>query len=79
VSQPGRDAADLIARTYYLTRRARDVWFFKPPDWLAVPDLAGRQKDEFERQLPGIRAGDAAIRQAAIPKPLAYAITRMGP
>jgi hypothetical protein len=79
VSEPGREAAERIAHKYYLTRRTRDIWFFKPPEWLTVPDLAKRQQEEFEKQLPAIRAGDEAAREAATPKPLAYEITRVEP
>ena len=77
VCGPGREAAKRIAHRYYLARVARNVFFLKSPAWLKIPDLDKQKQAEFRRHLPGIDKQDAAIAEAAAPKPLRYTLTRI--
>ncbi len=77
VFEPGRRVADLVSRQGQETYRAREVRSFRPPPWLAIPDLEKQKEAEFARRLPALERRDAEIAAAAAPRPQRYEIRRV--
>jgi len=74
---PGRKVGQLARSQQAATYRARQVTFFKPPDWLKIPDLDQQKASEFSRARERLEQADAAI--AAAPQPHTYEIRRITP
>lgn len=77
VYSPGRGAAELIVRKYVRTRLLRELYRYRPPEWLVIPGLGEQRRTAALPKLGEIHALDRKIAAAAQPRPHRYELTRV--